>query len=116
MKPGRPFRDPADELLKAGVSAQGVDRVIIARQIGFAECCVNFIVTDLVKQHRRPAFAAPKPWREVVQALPDIGGDGPVAKRADRIAHGIEFGTPCSAGKGDTPSTGEAPASLTVSD
>ena len=62
--------------------AQGSDCVIIAGKFGLSQCGMDFIVTDLVQEHRRPAFAAPEFWHEVMLALADIGRDGTAAERA----------------------------------
>ena len=88
MKAGRAAGDPADELCQPGVGAQRIDRVIVAGKLGFRERGMDLVVADLVQQHRRPALAAAKPGREMVQALAHIRRDGPAAEGADGIAHG----------------------------
>lgn len=57
----------------------------IARQIGLAQGGVDFIVADLVQQHRLAALPAAQFRDKVVQALLGLGRDRTVAERADGI-------------------------------
>lgn len=62
---------------------QGFDGVEAAGKLGLGQGGVNFVVTDLMKQHRRPAFATPQAWDQVVQALLCLWRDRAPAKGAD---------------------------------
>jgi hypothetical protein len=57
------------------MGAQGIDGEIGARKVCFAQGCVDFIVTDLVQEHRWSMFAAFEAWHQVVHALACIRGD-----------------------------------------
>lgn len=70
---------------------QRFDRGIVTRQFSFGERGMNFVVTDLMQQHRRPAFATAQLWNQVVQALPRLWWDGPLAKGAYRNVMHIEI-------------------------
>lgn len=85
MEPRRAFGDPLDKLGKPGMAAQGLNGAVIPCQLGLGQRGVNFIVTDLVQSHHRAAFAALQLGNEMVQALPCIRRDGPVAQGADGI-------------------------------
>ena len=65
------------------------DGMEIAGELGFGQCCMNFVVADLMQQHRRAAFAAAKLRDQMVQALAGVLWDRALAKRANGvIAHG----------------------------
>ncbi len=88
VKIRRPFRNPRDEFREAWVRAECVDCGIVAREFALGQCRVDFVVTDLVEKHSRPALAAPELRHEVVQALLGVRRDGAFAQWADGVAHG----------------------------
>ncbi len=67
--------------------AKRLNRVIGAGQFGFAECCMHFLVADLMQQDRRSALASFEFWDQMVQAAAPVR-DWAVAERADRIIFG----------------------------
>jgi len=69
------------------MSAQGLNGVVIARQLRLAQRGMDFVVTNLMKQYERAAFAASEFRDQVVLTLLDLGRDGPIAQRTDRVAH-----------------------------
>ena len=94
MKLGRALADPFDECRKPWMGTQRIDVVIAARKLGLRQCCMDFIMTDLMQQDCRPPFAAAQLGDQVMQALLRLGGDGAVAKGANRVcvrAHGLRL-------------------------
>ncbi len=75
-----PFGDPSDEFRQPGVSAQGFHRCVIARQLGLGQCRVDFVMANLVQQHRRPTFSTLQLGDQVMKALPGVGGNRPPAQ------------------------------------
>lgn len=67
------------------MGAQGLDRVIVAGELGLGQARVDFIVANLVQPHHRPALAAFEPRHEVMQALGHVPGQGAATERTDRI-------------------------------
>ena len=63
---------------------QGFAGVIVARKFGFGQSGVDFLVADLMQQHRLAALAAAQAWDQVVAALRDIVRDRPATKRTYR--------------------------------
>ena len=57
--------------------------VVVARQLGLGEHGMDLVVADLVKERCLAPLSAAQPRHEMVQALPRMGRDGPVAKRAN---------------------------------
>lgn len=53
-------------------------------QLSFGQGRVDFIVTNLMQQHDRPALAALELGDQMMQALPRICGNLPAAQRANR--------------------------------
>ena len=46
---------------------------------------MNFIVADLMQEHRDSALATPQAWIKIMQALRRIGWDRMAAKGANRL-------------------------------
>jgi len=91
MKVWRTFGHPLEELCKTWVGAKRLWRGVVAGEVGLGQCRVDFVVTDLMQQHRWSALAPAELRNEVVEALLGVRRNGPVAKGADRIAHGLRF-------------------------
>ncbi len=71
------------------MGAQAVDCVVSARKVSLRQGGVNFLVADVVQQHRRAALATFCARDQVMRALWRILGDGAQAKRANgRAGHG----------------------------
>ena len=83
MKAGWALADPSQKRRKPRMVAQGRDGVEAARQFGFGQGGMDFIMTDLMQQHDRPALAAAQLRRQVMQALLGILRNGAIAKWAD---------------------------------
>lgn len=64
---------------------QCLDGVVVAGEFGFGQGGVDFLVADLMEQHRGPVFTAPEPRDQVVQALWRVGWDRARAKGANRV-------------------------------
>lgn len=116
MEVGGTLGDPLDKFRQSRVGAQSVDRVIGAGKLGFGKRGVDFVVADLVEPHRWTTFAAAKTGNEVMLALPRMGRDGPVAERADGIAHEDESGMNAGADKWDALVVGGGPAGLAAAE
>ncbi len=69
------------------MGAQGLDRVKRARQFGFGQRRVHFLVADLMQQDSRSALASFEFWDQMVQAAAPFR-DRAVTQRADRIIFG----------------------------
>ena len=98
------------------MGAQGLDRVVLAGKLGFRQRGVDLVVADLMQEHGWPPFAPAQFRDKVVQALPGIGGDGPVAERAEGIAHGGESGVNGASDKCDALVIGAGPAGLAAAE
>ena len=85
MKAGWASADPVQEFLKPWMGAQGLDRAETARQFGFGQRGVDFLVANLVQQHGGSALASFEFWDQMMQTATAFG-DRAVAKRADLIA------------------------------
>ncbi len=66
--------------------AQGLYRVVIPGQFGFAQGGVDFPVADMVQQNRGPAFPAPEFRGQMVEALRNARRYRAAAERTDGIA------------------------------
>ena len=88
MEAGRALRDPPDELRQTRMGAQRRDRVIVPGEFGLGECCVDFVMADLVQKDRGSSLAAPKFRDQVVVALAGVRRDRPRAEGADRVGQG----------------------------
>lgn len=79
VKRWRAFGDPCGKLGQTRMAAQGFYRVVGARQFGFSERCMYFIVADLVQEYGRTALAAAQLGYKMVQALLGVCWNGSVA-------------------------------------
>jgi hypothetical protein len=86
MKAGRAFPDPGDEFREPRMRPERRDAGIGPCQLGLCQGGVDLVVADLVQQNHGPALAATELRDQVVQALPRLRGDRPVAERTDRRA------------------------------
>ena len=70
------------------MGAQCLDGVVAARKLRLGHRGVDFVMADLMQQHRRPALSAPQTGDQVMQALFCVRRNGPFAQGADGvIAH-----------------------------
>jgi hypothetical protein len=65
--------------------AQRRNGVKAAGEFGFGKSGVDFLVTDMMYQNDRPAFATFQPGHQMMQALRHIGWDGAQTQRSGRI-------------------------------
>lgn len=65
------------------MGAQRFDGVVIAGQLRFGQGGMDFIVTNLMQQHDRPALTPTQFRRQVMQALLGILRDRAIAQRAN---------------------------------
>lgn len=80
--------DPRYEFGETRMGPQGSNRVVTACQLSFAQRCMDFLVADVMQQHRGAALAAFQLWNQVVQALVNIRRDRAPAQGADRRRFG----------------------------
>lgn len=85
MELWRAFGNPPDEFGKTRMCAQRIGCIEIARQFRLGQGRMDFIVTNLVQQHRRTALAAFQLGNEVVMGLLCMRRNGTPAKRALRV-------------------------------
>ena len=84
MEIWRAFGDPCHEAGQPGMGTQRLNRIEVTGQLGFGQGGVNFVVADLVQQHRRPTLPAAQLGRQMMQGLLGMGRDWAAANRADR--------------------------------
>ena len=85
MKPGRALGHPCDELRQPWMCAKSLDRVVGPCEFRLRQRGVDFPMTDVMQQHRWPAFTSFQPGDQVMQTLRRIRRDWAVAQRADRV-------------------------------
>ena len=64
---------------------QRLGGAVVAGEFGLGQGGVDFLVTDLMQEHRGPVFTAPQPRDQVVQALGRVGRDRARAEGANRV-------------------------------
>ena len=85
MEIRRAFGDPGDEAGEPRMGAEGLHGVVGPGEFGLRHRGVDLVVADLVHEDGRPALAAAQARDEVVQALPCVRRDGPLAEGADGV-------------------------------
>ena len=69
------------------MGSESVHAGIVAGQFGLGERGMNFLMADVVQQHRRPALSPFQLRDQVMKALWNTRWDRAVAKGADGIGH-----------------------------
>ena len=69
MKLRWPLGDPFEKRRQMRMCAKRFGRVVVTRQFGLRQRCVDLIMANLMDQNRWPAFATFQFWNQVVETL-----------------------------------------------